>query len=186
LSVVLVVPDAGPLISLAKADCLDLLLLPGVPVWIVDQVRFEASGSDRFPDAIRIDRFIRSHDARIMEFTTAVGLAAAQRRAQGEVRQPGQGEAAIAEFLQRLDEVTGDPDAPVLMLFEDSDIRRSRFFLPDNVHLPSTLAFLRGLERKCLIPSAEQVWSLIAAAGRTPSLADVDLPGATLGNVTSW
>ena len=180
------VPDAGPLISLAKVGLLDLLLLPGYPVYVVDQVRYEVTGAKRFPDAIRIEQFIRQHPEAVHEFSTAVGQAAASRRAQGEVRQPGQGEAAIAEFLQRLDEITGDPEAPVLLLFEDGDISKTRFLLPHSIHLLSTRAFLRGLERRGLIQSADEAWKRIEAAGRAPSQAVVDQPGATATGPTRW
>lgn len=168
------VPDAGPLISLAKAGLLDLLLLPGCPVHVVDQVRYEVTGSKQLPDAVLIGEFILRHPETMHEFSTAVGQAAASRRAGGEVRQPGQGEAAIAEFLQRLDEITGDPGTPVLLLFEDGDIRKSRFLLPDSIHLLSTRAFLLGLERRGLIRSADEAWKQIEAAGRAPSSVSVD------------
>jgi predicted nucleic acid-binding protein len=186
LKVVLLVPDAGPLISLAKADCLDLLLLLELPVVLVDQVQFEVTRHKQFADAVRIEQFVQSHAAEVHVFATAVGAAAAVRRTQGEVRQPGQGEAAIAELLQRLDEVNGDADAPVLLLYEDSDVRKSRFVLPDNVHVVSTSGLLAGLERKGLIRSAEAVWERIEAAGRVPSSATVDQPGAVARRSTSW
>ena len=168
------VPDAGPLISLARTDRLDVLLLLGFPIYVVDQVRFEVTRNKQFPDAVRIEKFVRDHPGTVHEFSTAVRQAAAQRRAQGEVRQPGQGEAAIAEFLVRLDEATGDPNAPVLLL------------IPDNVHAVSTLGLLRGLEHRRLIPSAEDLWRRIVAAGRLPSPAEVDQPGVTATGPTRW
>ncbi len=180
------VPDAGPLISLAKAGLLDLLLLPGYPIYVVDQVRYEVTGSKQYPDAIRIEEFIWQHPGAVHEFLTAVGQAAASKRAQGEIRQPGQGEAAIAEFLQRLDEITGDPEAPVLLLFEDGDIGKSRFLLPNSIHPLSTRAFLRGLERRRLIQSADDAWKRIEAAGRSPSSVSVDQPGSGAGRLTRW
>lgn len=180
------VPDAGPLISLAKADCLDLLLRLGFPLYVVDQVRFEVTRNKQYLDAVRIESFIQNHPDSVREFSTAVGQAAAVRREAGEVRQPGQGEAAIAEFLQRLEEVTGDPDSPVLLLFEDSDVRKSRFVLSDNVHVVSTLGLLRGLERRGIIPSTEEVWKQIEAAGRVPSSAPVDQAGFTVKGPTRW
>ena len=180
------VPDAGPLISFAKADRLDVILLLGFPIYVVDQVRFEVTRNKQFPDAVRIEKFVRDHPGIVHEFSTAVGQAAAQRRAQGEVRQPGQGEAAIAEFLVRLDEVTGDPSAPVLLLFEDSDILKSRLLISDNVHAVSTLGLLRGLEHRRLIPSAEDLWRQIVAAGRAPSPAEVDQPGVMTTGSTRW
>jgi hypothetical protein len=57
--VVLVVPDAGPLISLGKADKLDILLRLRLPIYIVDQVYHEATHEHRFADARRIERFVR-------------------------------------------------------------------------------------------------------------------------------
>jgi len=168
--VVLLIPDAGPLISLAKADRLGLLLVLGLPVIVPDQVLFEATRDTRHEDARRIATFARAHPDAVLEFRTAVGEAAAGRRAAGETgRQKGQGEAAIAELLARLDEITQEPDDPVLLLYEDSDIATRRFVLPGNVHLLSTKAFLIGLERRGVIASADDVWAAMETAGRTPA-----------------
>nr|WP_294555516.1 hypothetical protein [uncultured Rhodopila sp.] len=186
MSVILVVPDAGPLISLGKAGRLEILLTLRLPICVVDQVRFEVTNDNRFADARRIDDFIRNHPDVVQEFVTAVGAAAAVRRAAGETRQPVQGEAAIAELLQRIDEVTGDPDAPVLLLYEDSDVRKSRFILPPNVHVLSTWGLLLGLERKGLVRSAHDIWREIEAAGRSPSQTNADVPGTTPRGPTSW
>ena len=199
MNVVVIVPDAGLLISLGRADRLTLLLKLNCPVHVVDQVKFEATKDERFPDAARIETFIRDHSDMVHEFVTAVGVlgrsedprhaahrhpdrqlrdrapdagqpgVAATRRAAGESRQPGQGEAAIAEVLNRMEEVTGDPDAPVLLLYEDSDVRRGRFVLPENVHVLSTWGLLLGLERRGLIPSARDVWREIEVS-RTDSV----------------
>lgn len=184
--VVLLVADAGPLISLAKADRLDLLLALKLPVHLVDQVRYEVTRNQRLIDAVRIEKWLKDNAGQVFVFTTYVGEAAAQRRQSGETRQPGQGEAAIAEFLNRLDEVTGDPDAPALLIYEDSDIKKSTFVLPPNIHLIATSAYLQGLERRHLIPSAQAVWILIETAGRRPSKSDTDEPGTTEGEKTSW
>lgn len=94
--VVLVVPDAGPLISLGKADKLDILLKLELPIYIVDQVHYEATRESKFPDARRIERFVRANAGMVHIFETEVGKAAARRRAAGETaRQRGQGEAAL-------------------------------------------------------------------------------------------
>jgi len=39
----LIVPDTGPLITLAAADSLDYLLYPGVGVYVPDAVLYEAT-----------------------------------------------------------------------------------------------------------------------------------------------
>jgi hypothetical protein len=141
------IPDAGPLISLAKADVLQLLRVLGMPVYVVDQVLHETTFDRRFEDAVRIDAFVRSSTDLVHVFETAVGKAAAERRAGGETgRQPGQGETAIEELLARLDEITGDPDSPVMLLYENSDIRKSRFVVPENVHVVSTRELLIGMD----------------------------------------
>jgi predicted nucleic acid-binding protein len=185
--VVLLIPDAGPLISFAKADELRLLRVLGLPVYVVDQVRYETTRDKRFVDAVRIESFIQNNKDLVKVFETAVGKAAAERRVGGETgRQPGQGEAAIAELLARLDEITGDPDAPVMLLYEDSDLRKSRFVVPENVHVVSTKGLLVGMERRGLISSADAVWRAINTAGRSPSNVVVDEPGAAGSGHTQW
>lgn len=186
--VVLVIPDAGPLISLGRADRLDLLLRLRLPIYVVDQVRYEATRqAERFPDARRIDAFLRANADTVHEFATEVGKSAAARRNAGDTgRQRGIGEAAIAEFLARLDEVTGSPDDPVMLLYEDSDIRHSRFVLPGNVHVVSTKALLVGMERRGLIASAEAVWQMIVGSGRMPSPAEANIPASLGRDKSSW
>jgi hypothetical protein len=186
LRVVLLIPDAVPLISLSRAGQLGVLLKLGCPIYIVDHVRYEVTHDKRFPDAARIETFIRDNHGAVHEFRTAVGTAAAIRREAGETQQPGQGEAAIAEFINRIDEITSNPDAPALLLFEDSDIRKSRFILPSNIHVVSTWGLLRGLERRGAIRSADDIWAAIESGGRKPSAIDIDAPGTTDGRPTSW
>ena len=167
--VVLIVPDAGPLISLGKADRLSLLLKLERPIYIVDQVHHKATYDKRFPDAGRIERFVRDNPDLVHVFATVVGAAAAQRRAAGETgRQKGQGEAAIAEFLNRLDEVA-DADASVMLLYEDSDFLSSNFVLPRHVHPIATWPLLLRMEAVGLIGSAEEIWREIESAGRKPT-----------------
>lgn len=173
----ILVPDAGPLISLGRADLLSVLLAPGVPVWLVDQVVHEVTKDERFPDAVRCRELIRSHPDKVHVFETFVGKAAeAQRMAGFTGRQKGLGEAAVAEFLQRVDEATGDPLTRVIVVFEDSDVLGNRFTPGPNTHLVSTWSFLLGLEKMGRLASAETAWAAINAAGRHPSKADVDRP----------
>lgn len=185
--VVLLVPDAGPLISLGRIDRLSLLLLLKLPIYLVDQVVYEVTRDPRFSDAQRIQAFIDQNASTVRVFRTVVGEAAAQRRAGGETRrQKGQGEAAIAEFLARLDEVLSSPDDPVLLLYEDSDIMKQRFVVPGNVHLLSTHALLLGLERRGSIPSADEVWDAIHATGRSVTTTDTDAPAQTPKGSSEW
>jgi hypothetical protein len=68
--VVLVVPDAGPLISLAKIDGLQILLRLQLPIYLVDQVRFEVTREkSRLVDARRIDEWIAAHPQTVRVLT---------------------------------------------------------------------------------------------------------------------
>jgi hypothetical protein len=179
--------DAGPLISLGRIDRLSLLLLLNLPIYLVDQVVFEVTSDRRFVDAERIDAFIAQHTSVVQVFQTEVGHSAEQNRAGGQTgRQKGMGEAAIAEFLARLDEVLDSPDDPVLLLYEDSDINKQRFVLPDNVHLLSTRVLLLGLEQRGQIASARRIWEEIHASGRGISAAETDRPARTPRGGSSW
>lgn len=185
--VALLIPDAGPLISLGRIDRLSLLLLLDLPIYLVDQVVYEVTRDLKFVDAQRIRVFIDQNASTVRVFRTVVGDAAAQRRAGGETgRQKGQGEAAVAEFLARSDEVLASPDDPVLLLYEDSDILKQRFVVPDNVHLLSTRALLRGLERRGLIPSADEVWDAIHSTGRAAAPIETDVPAQTPNGSSRW
>jgi hypothetical protein len=184
--VVLIVPDAVPLISLGHADRLDLLLVPGLPIWIPDQVYYEVTRDpDRCPDAARVAAFIANNASTVHVFNTVVGSAAAAQRAAGPAaRQRGLGEAAIAEFLARLDEVLSDPSDPVMLLFEDGDVLSKRFALSPNVHAVSTRSLLMGMQQRGLLGSADAIWQSIRGAGRRPAVSEIDTP-ATLGGAQS-
>ena len=58
----IIVTDTGPLITLALADALDAILLPGLPVIIPDMVRFEVIQDLTKPGAQEIADWIRAND----------------------------------------------------------------------------------------------------------------------------
>ena len=72
----IVIPDAGPLISLAKSGHLDLLLLfkPEVRVLIADAVAHEVTRfAGKYPDASVIARFIAENAPRVQVEKTELG-----------------------------------------------------------------------------------------------------------------
>lgn len=79
--VVLLIPDAGPLISFAKAARLDALLALGPPVVVADQVVFEATRDKRHEDARRIAVFLGAHPDTVIQSKTVVGEAGGRARA---------------------------------------------------------------------------------------------------------
>lgn len=157
---VLVIPDAGPINSLWVASELPLLLKFNMPIVIIDQVYAELTSD---PENYLKDREVKSFvEARPDVFTieeTTVGKMAATLRAQGTF-QPGKslGEAAIADFFQHGLEKYVRDDQAALLLFEDADIRSVKIIRrPRNLHLLSTVAWLRGLQEIGSIASADDV-----------------------------
>ncbi len=152
------VPDAGPLITLAYAGRLDLLLRPGWPVHVVDMVRFEVT-RNQTSTSDAIASFIDKQ--RLSVVATEVCRRYQQRLVDAQTgnnpppRKAGLGELAIQEYMIRLG--LEDIPAPAVLLFEDHKIARGGFHLPDNVRRVSTRAFLLFLEEKGWIPSADDI-----------------------------
>jgi hypothetical protein len=185
--VVLVIPDAGPLISLGRADGLDLLLQLHLPIYLIDQVYFEVTRDPTFEDAKLVKQFVESHPHQVTVIDTQVGrLAWLERQMNPTARQRHLGEAAITDFLtNQLRELVA-PSDPVLLLFEDNDVMRMNVLLRDRVHLLSTKAFLIGMERLGYLPSAEAVWTAILASGRHSSDEIVDQSAPAISRGSYW
>jgi hypothetical protein len=167
-----VIPDTGPLVSLAVGDALDLLLAVSddVRIVITDVVEFEATHrAEAYIDGAAINAFLHAHAPRVEVMPTTVGqlaLADARRRAEtGEAwtLPKDLGELSITNFVISLRTVNPGDD-PMLVLTEDDWFAANAYALPGNVHLLSTAAFLDGLEAAGRIPSAAAVRARIQAA----------------------
>ncbi|CAB3781752.1 hypothetical protein [Pararobbsia alpina] len=157
---VTLLPDAGPLITLAYADALDLLLKSGWTVALVDMVLHEVTRNET-PTSARIGEWVR--DNRIPVLETNVYHRYTQVRAVSPSRKANLGELAIQEEMSGFGlaaEQTG------IFLFEDHKIARASFLLPDNCRKVSTRAFLLFLEQQGLIESATDVERRAILAGR--------------------
>lgn len=150
-----VVPDAGPWITLAYADALDLLTVPGWPVLMVDMVLEELTRSETVTSA-KIGEWIRSRNIRLVPSDVC-------RQAAGR-RQRNLGEMAIQETMQML--ALSDPPRRGIFLFEDHKIARASFLLPEGCIKVTTRAWLTFLERQQLIPSARTIERQAILAGR--------------------
>jgi hypothetical protein len=169
-SIRVVLPDTGPLISLALGDALELLLSVAEEVRIVltDVVEYEATHrADDLPDAQAIRSFLNDHASRIEVMPTTIGsiaLADLRRQAQGGV--PASlpkdlGELSITNFVMSLR--TSNPGDPMLVIIEDDWFAENAYAVPGNVHLLSTAAWLDGLEALGRIASASDVRARIQA-----------------------
>jgi hypothetical protein len=191
----LVVPDAGPLNSLWVADRLDLLLAIEMPVVVIDAVYDEATSEPlRFKKDRDVRAFIAARLGREITIeTTFVGQQARLARARDDfVPGGGVGDAAIAEFVNAgVQRYLGAGEA-VVLLFEDTDFRTIHFVRqPDNLHLLSTVAMLRGLEELGVLGSADAVLAAMLTPtdperrgyarrfGDLPDGSDVSAPGGT-------
>ena len=171
--IALIIPDAGPLISLARGSALEALLMVDVPIYIVDEVLHETTRNKAFPDAQAIEGFVQNN-RQVHVFETEVGrLSAKMREVDPSYSPSGMGEAAIAQFYARLHEIV-EQDAPIMVLFEDSDVKRIQIVADGNVWLLTTKAFLKGLEQRNLLASADAVWNQILASGRSPSESEIE------------
>lgn len=144
-------PDASPLITLAYADALDLMLKPGWSVSLVDMMVQEVTRNET-PTSARIATWTRDNSIRVLE--TSIYHRHVQAGAPSPARKANLGDLAIQETMNGFGlaaEQTG------IFLFEDHKIARASFLLPDNCRKISTRAFLLFLEQQGLIESAADV-----------------------------
>jgi hypothetical protein len=157
-------PDAGPLITLAYADALDLLFKPGWPIVLVDMVLHEVT-RNQTPTSEKLARWVESSKVAIgatrtfrhYQQTLAAGTATG--------RQSNLGELAIQETMN--DFALDQPQKTGVFLFEDHKIARASFFVPDNCRKISTRAFLLFLEQKGWLESAAEIERRAIQAGRS-------------------
>lgn len=159
----LILPDAGPLITLAYAEALDLLLKPGWPVWIVDMVLHEvtrnststsqaiAAWVDRSGAVTRATRTFAHYQQRLLADPDPPGKA-------------GLGELAIQETMNELALIESPPTG--VFLFEDHKIARASFLVPANCRKVSTRAFLWYLQERGWLESAAEIERRAILKGR--------------------
>jgi len=160
---VVVLPDAGPLITLAYADALDLLLKPGWTVRMVDMVLHEVT-RNATPTCGKIERWVSEHGLGMVTTKTFLHYRSELAEGRQNLRKANLGEWAIQEAMHDL--ALNAPDTTGVFLFEDHKIARSSFMLPDNCRKVSTRAWLQFLERKGWIASATAVERAAISNGR--------------------
>lgn len=164
-------PDAGPLFSLASIDALDLLLKLDIPIRLTDYVAWEAtrSGSET---AQRIARWIEGNPGIIEVVETEVGADRIRKEKAGIAdRRKDVGEDSVFEAVKN--EYMGA--GPFVFLFEDEKMLRQvgiSFFDKYPVHLMTTFAWLVALERRGVIPDADAVFADIRGLGASSTPSD--------------
>lgn len=151
---ILLLPDAGPLITLAYAQSLDLLFKPGWPVRIVDMVLEEVT-RNQTPTSQAIADWAKVNHLQVLPTKTLAHLKHLQATGPAPLRKSNLGELAIQEAMN--DFALIDPPPTGVFLFEDHKIARAIFLLPAQCRKVSTRAFLIFLEQKGWLESAVEV-----------------------------
>jgi len=155
---VVLLPDAGPLITLAYADALNILFKPRWSVMLVDMVLHEVT-RNQTPTSEKLAQWAKSSKLPVVPTKTFQYY---QRTA--VPRKSNLGELAIQEAMN--DFALEQPPKTGVFLFEDHKIARASFLVPDNCRKISTRAFLIFLEDKGWLESAAEVERRALLAGR--------------------
>ncbi len=184
VDVAVVIPDASPILTLARIGRLDLLGSFTVPIKIVDQVYFEITKPENDPRGEVTLALTRLHN-RIEVIETNVGVGYKIRRARNP-DEPSRnlGEIAVDEYASLLAGTSGPGFVP-LVLFEDPDIMELRIARLKNVHLLNTTGWLLTLHREGLLPEALNLVEQINATRKTP-MVPYEKTGLTKKIRSSW
>ncbi len=151
-------PDAGPLITLAYADALNVLFKPGWQVMVVDMVLHELT-RNATPTSQIIAQWAAQDNVRIVPSQTLAAHLAVPQSSTAHL-----GEQAIQETLNAF--ALMNPPQRAVLLFEDHAIAKLSFFVPPDCQKVSTRAFLIFLEQKGWIESAAAIERQAIQAGR--------------------
>jgi hypothetical protein len=167
IDVAVIIPDASPVLTLARIGRIDLLASFTVPIRIVDQVLFEITKPENDP-AGEVAAALHRLDNRVEIIETNVGVGFRTRRANNPREPAGNlGEIAVDEYATMLAHTTGPGFVP-LVLFEDPDVLELRIARLKDVHLLNTTGWLLTLHRADLLPEALELVEQINATRKTP------------------
>lgn len=156
-------PDAGPLITLAYADALDLLFKPEWSVMLVDMVLHEVT-RNQTPTSEKLAQWVETNQLPVVATKTCQHYQELLAAGSETPRKSNLGELAIQEAMN--DFALEQPPKTGVFLFEDHKIARASFLVPDNCRKVSTRAFLLFLEQKGWLESAAEIERKAILAGR--------------------
>ena len=184
IDIAVIIPDASPLLTLARIGRVELLGHFSVPIKIVDQVHFEVSKPQNDPEGIVRAGLARLHN-QIEIVETNVGVGYQIRRGRNPLEPGGNlGEIAVDEYATSLARTTGPGFVP-LVLFEDPDVMELRIARLKDVHLLNTTAWLLTMHREGLLPEALDLVAQINATRKTP-MAPFEKAGLTRKVRSTW
>lgn len=184
VDIAVVIPDASPILTLARIARVDLLARFAVPIRIVDQVMFEITRPENDPSGAAAAGLQRLGN-RIEVVETNVGIGFQARRARDAATPSGNlGEIAVDEYASALAQGTGPGFVP-LVLFEDPDVLELRIARVRGVHLLNTAAWLLSLHRQGLLPEGLALLERINATRKTPMI-PFERPGRTSRVRSAW
>lgn len=161
----IIIPDAGPINTLAAAGLLDLLLAPpNTEIMVIKSVLNEI-----IICAPEFQQFIEKNGSRIQIICTSVCEDDAKKIERGEAIGKGRGDLAIADFiLNFIDDTVGN--SPALVIFEDKKLGRLRDLeqFSENTHFITTAAYLRKLELEGVVASFDEIWRQIVEKNSSP------------------
>ena len=159
-------PDAGPLITLAHADALDVPLKPGWSVMLVDMVLHEVT-LHQTPTSQKLAQWVKTHQLPILATKIYGRYQWALSSSSVIPRKSNLGELAIQEAMNSF--ALEETPKTGVFLFENYKIARTSFILPENCRKVSTRAFLLFLEQKSWLDvsmSASDIERKAIQAGR--------------------
>ena len=167
----LIIPDTGPLITLAAADSLDYLLYPGVPIYITDAVLYEATIKTDALGAQGVAEWVQRHTEQIHPLVTRMFTDLLVRLEAGERPPRDLGERAAVEAIRY--GLVLNTDERAVFIIEDDRLLTGTFIIlgedRDRMITITTRDFLEGLEEAQRINSAEEVYRKAEDAGRHAS-----------------
>jgi hypothetical protein len=167
----LIVPDTGPLITLAAADSLDYLLYPAVPVYVPDAVLYEATVKSDALGAQSIAEWVQQHSQQVYPLVTQV-FADHLASLEAGLRTPRDlGERAAIEAIRHT--LVLGKDERAIFITEDDRLLTGTYVVldvdRDRMISITTRDYLEGLEEAHRINSADDVYRRAEDAGRLAS-----------------
>jgi hypothetical protein len=164
---IIILPDASPVLTLARIGRLDLFATFTAQIHIVDQVGYEITRpANDLKGEVRA--WLKRMGNRIMIEETLVGFGFRTKIEGGETPSGANlGEIAVDEYATRL-ALHGSPTFVPLVLFEDPDLLETRVARLPRVHLLSTAAWIRALSDEEIIADGPALLEAINAQRKSP------------------